>query len=127
MAEDSSLMETAFECRGDMESFHKSLEDMSALPQSVSPVTVADEGMNQIQSQLQQLKIGQHHASIKFPKLEIPTFNGEKLKWTAFWDTFEANIHHNPTLSDTEKLNCLNSKLTEKSKGCCVRNSAFER
>ena len=80
MAEDSSLMETAFECRGDLENFHKSLEDMSALSQSVSPVNVADEGMNQIQSQLQQLKIRQHHASIKLPKLEIPTFNGEKLK-----------------------------------------------
>ena len=34
----------------------------------------------------------------------------------AFWDTFEATIHHNPTLSDLEKLNYLNSKLTGKAK-----------
>ena len=92
MEEDSCLMETACECRGDLESFHKSLEDMSALSQSISPVTVADEGMNQIQFQLQPLKIRQHHASIKLPKLEIPTSNGERLKWTAIWEPFEATI-----------------------------------
>ena len=85
MAEESSLMETALERRGDLESFNKSLEDMSAVSQSVSTVTVADEGMNQMQSQLQQLKIGQHHGSIKLPKLEISIFNGAKIKWTSFW------------------------------------------
>ena len=79
-------------------------------------MTVADEEMNQIQSQLQQLKIGQHHASIKLPKLKIPTCNGKTLKWNVFWDTFEATIHHNPILSDIEKLNYLNSKLTRKTK-----------
>ena len=117
MTEDSILMESAFECRGELESFCKSLEDMmSALSHSFSLATEADTDMSQIQTQLQQMKIGQHHVSIKLPKLEIPMYNGEKLRWTEFWDTFETTIHQNPTLSDIEKLHYLNSKLTGKAK-----------
>ena len=28
--------------------------------------------------------------SVKLPKLEIPSYSGEKLKWAEFWDSFEA-------------------------------------
>ena len=38
------------------------------------------------------------------------------MKRTEFWDTFEATVHHNPALSDIEKLNYLNSKLIGKAK-----------
>ena len=54
--------------------------------------------------------------SVRLPKLEIPSFSGEKLKWTAFWDSFEAAIHLNMSLSDVEKLNYLMSKLTGEAK-----------
>ena len=54
--------------------------------------------------------------SIRLPKLEIPSFSGEKLKWAEFWDSFEAAVHVNTSLSDVEKLNYLMSKLTGEAK-----------
>ena len=48
--------------------------------------------------------------------MEIPSFNGENLKWTEFLDSFEASIHENSTLSDIEKLSYLMSKLTGEAK-----------
>ena len=116
MSEDSDLMELAYGCRGELENFHKSLEDLSTMTHSLSAGAEAYTEMSQIQSHMQQLKISQQHASIKLPKLDIPIFNGDKLRWTEFWDTFEATIHQNPTLSDIEKLHYLNSKLTGKAK-----------
>ena len=49
--------------------------------------------------------------SIKPPKLEIPTFNGDLLKWQEFWDTFEATIDKGK-YSSIDKMNDLKSKLT---------------
>ena len=121
MSEDSILIELAFDCRGELETFYKSLEDLSNVSHSLSVGAEANYEMNQLQTQLQQLKISQRHASVKLPKLEIPVFNGDVLKWTEFWDTFEATIHQNPTLSDIEKLHYLNSKLTGKAKDAVSR------
>ena len=53
---------------------------------------------------------------MNLPKLEIPTFNGDKLKWTEFWDAFETTIDKNDSLSGIEKLKYLNSKLTGETK-----------
>ena len=116
MGEDSILMELAFDRRGELDSFHKSLEDLSNMSHSLCVGAEANNEMNQLQTQLQQLKISQQHTSVKLPKLEIPVFNGDVLKWTEFWDTFEATIHQSPTMSDIEKLHYLNSKLTGKAK-----------
>ena len=54
--------------------------------------------------------------SVKLPKLEIPSFSGEKLKWAEFWDSFEAAVHLNTSLSEVEKLNYLMSKLSDEAK-----------
>ena len=48
---------------------------------------------------------------IKPPKLEIPTFNGDILRWQEFWDAFEATIH-NGKYSPIDKMNYLKSKLS---------------
>ena len=46
-----------------------------------------------------------HMASgIKLPDLPTPSFNGSPLKWSEFWDVFDATIHSNPSLSDVQKL-----------------------
>ena len=72
-------------------------------------------GQQQLQQQ-QQISIGQLNnsktCSVRLPKIEIPTFSGDKLKWTEFWDAFEATIYKYLNISDTEKLNYLMSKLT---------------
>ena len=54
--------------------------------------------------------------SVKLPKLEIPSFSDEKLKWAEFWDSFEAAVHLNTSLSEVEKLNYLMSKLSGEAK-----------
>ncbi|VDI58759.1 Hypothetical predicted protein [Mytilus galloprovincialis] len=41
----------------------------------------------------------------------LVSYNGDKLKWTEFWDSFEAAVHTNQSLTKIEKLNYLKSKL----------------
>ena len=41
-----------------------------------------------------------HYRSVNLPKLEIPFFNGDKLRWSEFWDTFEATVDQNGHLSN---------------------------
>ena len=85
-----------------------------------SPYSLTNDGIRQIQNNIQQLSLGQHsnfqHSSIKLPQLEIPTFSGDKMRWKEFWDTFEATVDHNPNLTDIEKLKYLNSKLIGEAK-----------
>ena len=40
----------------------------------------------------------------KLPKLEVPTFNGEILRWRTFWDMFEVSVHKQKGMSNPEKL-----------------------
>ena len=65
--------------------------------------------MVQLTAQMQQALIGQQQlqnqqitmaqssnrlqSSARLPELEIPSFNGEQLKWSEFWDSFSATIH----------------------------------
>ena len=51
-------------------------------------------------------------SSVKLPKLELCSFNGDKLKWVEFWQSFESSVHKNDSLSDIEKFNYLRNKLT---------------
>ena len=84
-----------------------------------------EEQVVQLQTQLEQLmterqqrqeESGTHQRSVNLPKLAIPSFNGDKLRWSEFWDTFEAIVDQNNKLSNIEKLSYLNSKLTGEAK-----------
>ena len=72
--------------------------------------------IRQQQLQHQQITMAQsinrQQGSVRLPKLEIPPFNGDKLKWSEFWDSFNASVHKNTSISDIVKLNYLMSKLT---------------
>ena len=48
---------------------------------------------------------------VKLPKLSIKKFNGDLTKWITFWDSFSSSIHSNPSLSNVDKFNYLNSLL----------------
>lgn len=66
----------------------------------------------------QELSLQQHNpvadsVAVKLPKLELPSYNGDKIKFKEFWDAFEATVHRNHKLSNIEKFNYLRSKLTE--------------
>ncbi|VDK53065.1 unnamed protein product [Anisakis simplex] len=48
--------------------------------------------------------------NIKLPKLELPMFSGNILKWPEFWSAFEAAVDRQP-IPDINKLNYLLSSL----------------
>ena len=45
--------------------------------------------------------------TVKLPKLDLKKFDGNILKWTEFWDTFEATIPNNIGLHTLDKFNYL--------------------
>ena len=48
---------------------------------------------------------------VKLTKLELKKFDGDHSKWISFWDTFEASVHKNESLSAIDKFNYLISRL----------------
>ena len=38
--------------------------------------------------------------SSELPKIELPVFSGDLLKWQGFWDQFDISIHQNESISD---------------------------
>ena len=53
-------------------------------------------------------------ASVKLPKIEIESFNGDGVKFEQFWSLFEVWIDKNVSLSDASKLSYLVSLLKGK-------------
>ena len=49
---------------------------------------------------------------VYLPVLQIPFFDGDKMKWRQFWDFFKVTVDQNERLSEIEKLCYLKSKLT---------------
>ena len=41
---------------------------------------------------------------VRLPKLDVPTFDGDVLHWSQFWEQFKISVHDRPHLSDSEKL-----------------------
>ena len=131
--EDWDYISTVMDCRDELVDIQNS--DQRSPADNSSSVTVTEDkfdqviqmtsqmqqvilGHQQLQQQQQQISIGQLNssksASVRLPILEIPSFSGDKLKWTEFWDTFEASVHKNTSISDIEKLNYLLSNYLEK-------------
>ena len=50
---------------------------------------------------------------VKLPKLDVPTFNGDILKWITFWEQFTISVHDRPHLSKAEKLVYLRHSLKD--------------
>ena len=44
---------------------------------------------------------------VKLPKISLPQFRGNLMKWTAFWDSFTSAVHTNDQLSEIDKFNYL--------------------
>ncbi|XP_028164774.1 uncharacterized protein LOC114355925 [Ostrinia furnacalis] len=53
-----------------------------------------------------------HTHKIKLPPIDIPSFDGSMEKWPVFYESFKANIHHNPQLTDSQRVQYLVGKLT---------------
>ena len=50
-------------------------------------------------------------ARVKLPKISLPHFRGNLMRWSAFWDSFNSAIHINDRLSEIDKFNYLRSLL----------------
>ena len=46
-------------------------------------------------------------AKVKLPKITLPRFNGDPVKWTSFWDSYQSAVHANSNLSEVDKFNYL--------------------
>ena len=52
-----------------------------------------------------------HGVKVKLPKISLPHFHGDPVKWTSFWDAYKSAIHSNLELSEVDKFNYLRSLL----------------
>ena len=69
-------------------------------------------GENVSQSSVQTVGLPSDNSSFhRLPKLSLPTFGGDVAQWQSFWDSYEAAVHSNQTLSDVQKFNYLRSLL----------------
>ncbi|XP_053668190.1 uncharacterized protein LOC128718594 [Anopheles marshallii] len=49
---------------------------------------------------------------LKLPRMNLPTFDGDILKWASFHDLFDSAIHRNVSLQDSQKLYFLKTNLS---------------
>ena len=52
-----------------------------------------------------------HEAKVKLPKITLPRFSRNPMKWTSFWDSFKSAVHENSALSEVGKFSYLRSLL----------------
>ena len=50
-------------------------------------------------------------AKVKLPKITLPRFNGDPVRWMSFWDSYQSAVHLNSELTDVDKFNYLRSLL----------------
>ena len=61
---------------------------------------------------------------VRLPKLDVPMFNGDILKWITFWEQFTVAVHDRTHLSNAEKLAYLRHSLKDgATKGIIVINT----
>ena len=53
-----------------------------------------------------------YQCNVKLPELEIPVFDGDKMKWREFRDFFKVTVDQNKWLSEIERFCYLKSNLT---------------
>ena len=67
----------------------------------------------------------------RLPKLSLPKFSGDPIKWQSFWDSFEAAVHANTNLTGVEKLNYLRAQLEDDAartvSGFALTNPSYEQ
>ena len=54
--------------------------------------------------------------SAKLPRIEVPSFDGDPLRFRTFWDTFECMIDKDDTLDEQMKFTYLRAKMEGKAK-----------
>ena len=55
-----------------------------------------------------------NNRATSWPKMNLPRFNGDILKWQSFWKTFDAEIHSDANTPNISKFNYLMGQLEPK-------------
>lgn len=50
--------------------------------------------------------------TVRLPKLEIPKFGGDIMKWTGFWEQFSTAVHNQTNVAKIDKFNYLVGQLS---------------
>ncbi|XP_006812892.1 uncharacterized protein LOC102807089 [Saccoglossus kowalevskii] len=50
--------------------------------------------------------------TVHLPKLQLPTFSGDSLKWKAFYDVFISAVDNDPSFSEVQKFQYLRGQLS---------------
>ena len=45
-----------------------------------------------------------HFFNSRFPKLNLPVFNGDPLEWLSFWDSFNLGVNSKPVLLEEGRI-----------------------
>ena len=97
---------------------HQSTSDHSS--STDTPVTSAPQNQPLRSDSIEQTEPLQGHVntfagvsqnSSRLPKLTLPIFGGDPLKWQTFWDSFDSAVHSNNVLTNVQKLNYLRAHL----------------
>lgn len=71
-----------------------------------------------------------HFSTMKLPKLEVKSFNGDPTTWQSFYDSFSCAVHENKSLSNVQKMNYLinfvQGSAAETIKGLALKNDNYE-
>ena len=55
---------------------------------------------------------------LRLPRLDLPTFSGDILHWTHFWESYENSVHNRTDIVDITKLTYLRSLLKGEAAQC---------
>ena len=50
-------------------------------------------------------------SKVRLPKLDILSYDGDKMRWVEFLDSFKCAVHGNKRVTNTDKFNYLKAKL----------------
>ena len=96
---------------------HRTVEDTEPPTGRSTPPTADPETGTAVGGPTHAADTRGHTPNVRLPKLSIKKFNGDLVKWTTFWDTFESAVHTNSSLSSIDKFNYLNSLLESEAAG----------
>ena len=81
----------------------------NTLSSTQSPIHQVEHSISNGHSSATQASSNTH----RLPKLALPIFTGNPLKWQTFWDSYKAAVHDNHSLCDIQKFNYLKAHLAE--------------
>ena len=68
-----------------------------------------------------------HSFSSHLPKLNLPVFNGDPLKWLTFWDSFNVGVNSKPGLPEVGKFNYLKAQVTGEAEHVPITSGNYAR